>query len=176
MLDVKCSAKGGEVEIVWSESGGRLTLNRSGGRYLVLSSLSAASLISSMALYRRVGRRLVRSSHITSVRLGSGHECALPSRPGILTAFSDRPNDQLAPQAAAWARTKVKTVLTRWSSARYRVRRNCHVYAASASREYRGSSAAPTLQEAFQFRDNFINDRITDLRQFEAGDPPRRRQ
>jgi hypothetical protein len=32
------------------------------------------------------------------------------------------------------------------------------------------------LQEAFQFRDNFINDRITDLRQFEAGDPPRRRQ
>ena len=33
----------------------------------------------------------------------------------------------------------------------------------SASREYRGSSAAPTLQgEAFQFGDNFINDRITD--------------
>jgi hypothetical protein len=46
----------------------------------------------------------------------------------------------------------------------------------SVSREYRGSSAAPTLQEAFQFGDNFINDRITDLRQFEAGDPPRRRQ
>jgi hypothetical protein len=44
----------------------------------------------------------------------------------------------------------------------------------SASGEYRGSSAAPTLQgEAFQFGDNFINDRITDLRQFEAGDPPR---
>ena len=43
----------------------------------------------------------------------------------------------------------------------------------SASREYRGSSAAPTLQgEAFQFGDNFINDRINDLRQFEAGDPP----
>jgi hypothetical protein len=32
----------------------------------------------------------------------------------------------------------------------------------------------PTLQkEAFQFGDNFINDRITDLRQFEAGDPSR---
>ncbi len=40
----------------------------------------------------------------------------------------------------------------------------------SASGEYRGSSAAPTLQgEPFQFGDNFINDRITDLRQFEAG-------
>jgi hypothetical protein len=44
----------------------------------------------------------------------------------------------------------------------------------SAPREYRGSSAAPTLQgEALQFGDNFINDRITDLRQFEARDPPR---
>jgi hypothetical protein len=33
----------------------------------------------------------------------------------------------------------------------------------SASRECRGSSAVPTLQgEAFQFGDNFINDRITD--------------
>ena len=32
----------------------------------------------------------------------------------------------------------------------------------------------PTLQgEAFQFGDKFINDLITDLRQFEAGDPPR---
>ena len=38
----------------------------------------------------------------------------------------------------------------------------------SASREYRGSSAAPTVQgEAFQFVDNFINYRITDSRQFE---------
>jgi hypothetical protein len=35
-------------------------------------------------------------------------------------------------------------------------------------------SAAPTLQgEALQFGENFINDRITDLRQFEAGNPPR---
>jgi hypothetical protein len=43
----------------------------------------------------------------------------------------------------------------------------------SASGECRGSSAAPTLQgEAFQFGDKFINDRITDLRQFEAGAPP----
>ena len=43
----------------------------------------------------------------------------------------------------------------------------------SASGEYRGSSAAPTLQgEAFQFGDHFINEGITDLRQFEAGDPP----
>jgi hypothetical protein len=42
------------------------------------------------------------------------------------------------------------------------------------SRGYRGSSAAPTLQgEAFQFGDNFINDRITRSRRFEAGDPPR---
>jgi len=33
----------------------------------------------------------------------------------------------------------------------------------SASWECRGSSAIPTLQgEAFQFGDNFINDRITD--------------
>jgi hypothetical protein len=33
----------------------------------------------------------------------------------------------------------------------------------SASRDCRGSSAVPTLQgEAFQFGDNFINDRITD--------------
>jgi hypothetical protein len=32
-----------------------------------------------------------------------------------------------------------------------------------ASRECRGSSAVPTSQgEAFQFGDNFINDRITD--------------
>ena len=38
--------------------------------------------------------------------------------------------------------------------------------------EYSGSSAAPTLQgEAFQFGDNFINDRSTDLRQFETGAP-----
>jgi hypothetical protein len=43
-----------------------------------------------------------------------------------------------------------------------------------ASRECRGSAADPTLQgEAFQFGDNFINDRIIDLRQFEACDPPR---
>jgi hypothetical protein len=43
----------------------------------------------------------------------------------------------------------------------------------SAHREYRGSSAAPTLQgEAFQFADNFIDDRITDSRRFEAGDRP----
>ena len=28
-------------------------------------------------------------------------------------------------------------------------------------------------REAFQFGDNFINDRITDLRQFEAEEPPR---
>ena len=43
----------------------------------------------------------------------------------------------------------------------------------SASRECRGSSAILTLQgEAFQFEDNFINDRITDSRRFEAGDPP----
>ena len=42
----------------------------------------------------------------------------------------------------------------------------------AASREYRGSSAAPTLQgEAFQVGDNFINDRSTDLRQFETGAP-----
>ena len=39
----------------------------------------------------------------------------------------------------------------------------------SASRKCHGSAAVPTLQgEAFQFGDNFINDRITDLRQFEA--------
>jgi hypothetical protein len=43
----------------------------------------------------------------------------------------------------------------------------------SASRECRRSSAAPTLQgEAFQFGDNFINDRITEPRRFEARDPP----
>ena len=40
-----------------------------------------------------------------------------------------------------------------------------------ASREFQGSSAAAT--EAIQFGDNFINDRITDLRQFETGAPPR---
>ena len=39
-------------------------------------------------------------------------------------------------ETAAWARSKVKTVLTLWSSARYRAtrragwRRNCHAYAA----------------------------------------------
>ena len=64
-----------------------------------------------------------------------------------------------------------------WSSARYTRRagwrRNCHAYAAisvpGVSRKFGG----PTLQrEAFQFGDNFINDRITDLRRFEAGDPP----
>ena len=39
----------------------------------------------------------------------------------------------------------------------------------SACQECRGSSVAPTLQgDAFQFGDKFINDRITDLRQFEA--------
>jgi hypothetical protein len=53
-------------------------------------------------------------------------------------------------------------------------RRNCHAHAAIGALENRGSSTAPTLQgEALQFGDNFINDRITDLRQFEAGDPPR---
>ena len=36
------------------------------------------------------------------------------------------------------------------------------------------SSPAPILQgEAFQFGENFIDDPITGLRQFEAGDPPR---
>ena len=45
----------------------------------------------------------------------------------------------------------------------------------SASRECRGSPTVPTLQgKAFQFGDNFINDRITDLRQFEAGTRPDR--
>jgi hypothetical protein len=34
----------------------------------------------------------------------------------------------------------------------------------SASRHYSGSSTAPTLHgDAFQFGDNFVNDRITDL-------------
>jgi hypothetical protein len=43
----------------------------------------------------------------------------------------------------------------------------------SASRECRGSSAAPILKgETFQFGDNFVNDRITDSRRFDAGDPP----
>jgi len=44
----------------------------------------------------------------------------------------------------------------------------------SVPREYRGSPPDPTLQrEAFQVGDDFINDRISDLRQFEAVDPPR---
>jgi hypothetical protein len=39
----------------------------------------------------------------------------------------------------------------------------------TASRECRGSPTVATLQgKAFQFGENFINDRITDLRQFEA--------
>ena len=42
----------------------------------------------------------------------------------------------------------------------------------SASREYRGSSAAPTFRgKAFQFGENFINDRTTESPQFEAADP-----
>ena len=61
-LDVQCSADGGEVEIIWSESGGPLTQNRPGRQDLVLSSLLAVSLISSAGRYRRVGRRLVRLS------------------------------------------------------------------------------------------------------------------
>jgi hypothetical protein len=44
----------------------------------------------------------------------------------------------------------------------------------SAPWECRGSAAVPTLQaEAFQFRDNVINDQSPILRQFETGDPPR---
>jgi hypothetical protein len=47
----------------------------------------------------------------------------------------------------------------------------------SCLRRHRGISwkfGGPTLQgEVFQFGDNFINDDITDLRQFKAGDPPR---
>jgi hypothetical protein len=84
-----------------------------------------------------------------------------------------RMNGSFAPEAAAWARTKVKTVLTRWPSARYRAarragwRRNCHVYAAigipGMPRKFGGPDFA---RGAFQFGDNFINDRITDLRQF----------
>jgi hypothetical protein len=38
------------------------------------------------------------------------------------------------------------------------------------SRKFGGPDFA---REAFQFGDNFINDRITDLQQFEAGEPPR---
>jgi hypothetical protein len=69
-------------------------------------------------------------------------------------------------------------VLTRWSSAYRATRRagsrtNCHAYAISIPgmpRKFGG----PALQgEAFQFGDSFINDRITDLRQFEAGAPLR---
>jgi hypothetical protein len=48
----------------------------------------------------------------------------------------------------------------------------------SCPRLYRRNIAevrrAPTLQgKTLQFGDNFINDLITDLRRFEAGDPPR---
>ena len=51
---------------------------------------------------------------------------------------------------------------------------NCHVQAAiripGVPRQFGGPDLA---KGAFQFGDNFINDRITNLRQFEAGDPPR---
>ncbi len=51
---------------------------------------------------------------------------------------------------------------------------DCNAYAAigvpGIPRKFGGPDFA---REAFQFGDNFINDRITDLRQFEAGDPPR---
>jgi hypothetical protein len=47
----------------------------------------------------------------------------------------------------------------------------------SCLRRYRRPArkfGGPTLQgEALQFGDNFIDDRITDLRWFGAGDPPR---
>jgi hypothetical protein len=83
-------------------------------------------------------------------------------------------------ETAAWVRSKVKTVLKLWSSARYRAtrragwRRNCHAYAAIGVRGISWKFGGPTLQgEVFQFGDNFINDDITDLRQLKAGDPPR---
>jgi hypothetical protein len=54
-------------------------------------------------------------------------------------------------------------------------RRNCHACAAigasGKSRKFGGPDFARGV--ALQFGDNFINGRITDLRQFEAGDPPR---
>ena len=62
VLDVECSADGGEVQIIWSESGGPLTSKPWGGQDLVLSSLLAVSRTSSAAPYRRVGRRPGRSS------------------------------------------------------------------------------------------------------------------
>ena len=53
-------------------------------------------------------------------------------------------------------------------------RRNCHAYAAvgalGKSREFGGPDFA---RGSASFGENFINDRITDLRQFEAGDPRR---
>jgi hypothetical protein len=67
----------------------------------------------------------------------------------LVTGCCLRTNGHFAPQAAAWARTKVKTVLTRWSSARYRARRNCHVYAAISvsgiSRKFGGPDFARSV-------------------------------
>ena len=71
-------------------------------------------------------------------------------------------------ETAAWARTKVKF---RRDGLRLVIERRggwdgggtVMPTPPSASRECRGSSAVPTLQgEAFQFGDNFINDRTTD--------------
>ena len=62
VLEIKCSAEDGEVEIVWTENGGPLTSKPSGGTgfgtKLVVSSLSD----SLAARSRRFGHRLVRSS------------------------------------------------------------------------------------------------------------------
>ena len=80
-------------------------------------------------------------------------------------------------ETAAWVRSKFKTVLKlclRLAIKRRGGRNGGGTVMStppSASLEYRGSSAAPTLRgEAFQFGDNFINDRITGSRRFEAGD------
>jgi hypothetical protein len=99
--------------------------------------------------------------------------CPYRSRDGCL-----RTNGRFAPEAAGQKRPlgeiKSKVVLKRWSSVRYRATRGemAKVRRHRRPRECRGSSAAPTLQgKAFQFGHDFINDRITDLRQFER--PPR---
>jgi hypothetical protein len=99
--------------------------------------------------------------------------------PGADMSMTGRFAPEAADQrSAAWLRSKVKTVLKLWSSARYRAtrragwRRNCHAYAAISVRGISWKFGGPTLQgEVFQFGDNFINDDITDY-SFKAGDPP----
>jgi hypothetical protein len=81
-------------------------------------------------------------------------------------------------ETAASERSKVKTVLRLWSSARYRRAEGEMAEELSCLRRHRRPGKIAEVRrprlckgQAFQFGDRFINDRITDSRRVEAGRP-----